>query len=127
MKTVLAVACGLMLSAVMISAQSGNSGTVNQMSNDPQQNQKATGTMGTTTGQPNDITPGSKNSPNGGVPSTTTMTGSGSNGNTQQSTTPGTSTTKSQKKNSKTGNSNKAKSTAATTNDQRRQADLPQH
>jgi hypothetical protein len=90
MKKLLIATGGLILGATLTSAQNGNSGTVNQMSTDPQQNQKATGTMGTTTGQPNDVSPETRNNPNGGVPSTTTMTGSGSNGDLRQSSPNGT-------------------------------------
>jgi len=72
MRKAFTLACGVILSATLAAAQNSNGGTVKSMSTDPQQNQKATGTMGTTTGQPNDVTPGSNANPNGGVPSTAT-------------------------------------------------------
>ncbi len=78
----LAAACWIMLSTALPAQDV--SGTVNSMSVDPTQNQKLTGTLATTTGQPNDVTPGSENMPNGLVPVTTNMKGSGSNGNMNQ-------------------------------------------
>ncbi len=44
--------CGVLL------AQEQSSGTVNTLSTDPQQNQKLSGSMGTETGQPNDVSRG---------------------------------------------------------------------
>ncbi len=89
MRKVFVLGSGLLLSVALAGGQnSNNSGTVNSMSTDPQQNQKATGTMGTTTGQPNDVTPGSSQNYSGGVPSTSTMTGSGSDGKMPASSAP---------------------------------------
>lgn len=71
MKRLLTIACGTVLACCLFAgvllAQSGG-GTVNTVSDDPQQNQKLSGDMGTTTGQPNSVTPGSRNNPNGGNP-----------------------------------------------------------
>jgi len=52
-----ALLCTCLLGSAMAIAQDQTGGTVNSMSVDPQQNQKMTGSMGTTTGQPNDVTP----------------------------------------------------------------------
>lgn len=79
-----AIVLGLLLGGCMAVAQNPNSGTVNSMSSDPEQNQKMTGSMGTTTGQPNDVTPGSGAATALGNPQTRTMTGSDSNGTYHQ-------------------------------------------
>ncbi len=47
-----------LLAGGMAVAQSSSGGTVNQMSVDPEQNQRRTDNMGTTTGQPNSSTRG---------------------------------------------------------------------
>jgi hypothetical protein len=73
----------ILLSSCVVWAQD-SSGTVNSMSDNPYQNQEMTNTMGSTTGQPTDLG-GERDMPNGLVPSTTTMIGSGSNGNLDQS------------------------------------------
>ncbi len=78
------VAVALLLCAPLLAQESSGSGPVNSLTVNPTQNQELTGTMGTETGQPNDVTPGSENMPNGLVPVTTNMMGSGSNGNTNQ-------------------------------------------
>ncbi len=65
-------------------AQQSTGGTVNSLSTNPRQNAELTGTTGTPSGQPDDATPGSENMPNGLVPQTTKMEGSGSNGNMNQ-------------------------------------------
>jgi hypothetical protein len=78
------IVLGVLLASWMVVAQNPNGGTVNSMSTDPQQNQKMTGSMGTTTGQPNDVTPGSNAATTVGNPSDRTMTGSDSNGTYQQ-------------------------------------------
>ena len=64
-------------------------GTINTLSVNPRQNAELTNSTGTETGQPSDVVPGSQSQPNGLVPVTTNMMGSGSNGNMTQST-PGT-------------------------------------
>jgi hypothetical protein len=79
-----AIMLGLLLGSCMAVAQNPSSGTVNSMSTDPEQNQKMTGSMGTTTGQPNDVTPGSDAATSLGNPTTRTMTGSDSNGTYNQ-------------------------------------------
>jgi hypothetical protein len=89
MMKAIGIVSGLFLGSCMLLgqnalAQNPNGGTVNSMSTDPQQNQKMTGTMGTTTGQPNDVTPGSGAADALGNPTTRTMTGSDSNGNYHQ-------------------------------------------
>lgn len=70
MKRHAALAVGILFTVCacgsLVAAQS--SGTVNPLSSDPQQNQKLSGNMGTTTGQPNSVTPGSRNNPDGGNP-----------------------------------------------------------
>lgn len=73
---VMALFCGAMLAQ--------QSGTINTLSLNPRQNQELTNTTGTESGQPSDAVPGSENEPNGLVPATTNMAGSGSNGNTNQ-------------------------------------------
>jgi len=59
-------------------------GTVNYLSVNPRQNQEMTNTTGTETGQPSPAEPGSENMPNGLIPVTSNMAGSGSNGNMNQ-------------------------------------------
>ncbi|HUI83113.1 MAG TPA: hypothetical protein VL240_02770 [Candidatus Binatia bacterium] len=82
MKTLLALAAVVVLATVALAQDSG--GTVNTLSLNPRQNQELTGSTGTETGQPSDAVPGSENMPNGLVPVTTNMMGSGSNGNMDQ-------------------------------------------
>lgn len=84
MKTLAGITASLLLAGCVAWGQTGAGGTVNSQSTDPQQNQKMTGAMGTSNGQPNDVTPGSASSPNGGVQPDRTMTGSDSNGNYNQ-------------------------------------------
>lgn len=51
--------CGIALAAVLFGGIAvAQSGTVNSISNDPEQNQKLSGSMGTTSGTANDVTPG---------------------------------------------------------------------
>ena len=64
------------------------SGTINTLSVNPRQNQELTNSTGTETGQPSEAVPGSEAEPNGLVPVTTNMVGSGSNGNMNQSAQP---------------------------------------
>ncbi|HZP23231.1 MAG TPA: hypothetical protein VFB04_07280 [Terriglobales bacterium] len=79
-----AAVLGLMCGAVL--AQ--QSGTINTLSVNPRQNQELTNSTGTETGQPTEAVPGSETEPNGLVPVTSNMVGSGSNGNMDQSATP---------------------------------------
>lgn len=81
MKGVWSAVAGLLLLSAMAVAQDG---TVNYLSVNPRQNQELTNSTGTETGQPSPAVPGSENLPNGLIPVTTTMTGSGSNGNVNQ-------------------------------------------
>lgn len=73
---VMVVGCGAMLAQ--------QSGTVNTLSVNPRQNQELTNSTGTETGQPSDAVAGSENEPNGRIPVTSDMAGSGSNGNQRQ-------------------------------------------
>ena len=77
---VLVLLGGLTISSV---AQD-SSGTINTLSVNPRQNQELTNSTGTETGQPSDVVPGSESQPNGLVPVTTNMQGSGSNGDMPQ-------------------------------------------
>jgi hypothetical protein len=61
-------------------------GTINTLTVNPRQNQELTNSTGTASGQPSDAVPGSESQPNGLVPVTSNMTGSGSNGNMTQET-----------------------------------------
>jgi len=79
-----AAVLGLMCGAAL--AQ--QSGTINTLSVNPRQNQELTNSTGTETGQPSDAVPGSETEPNGLVPVTSNMVGSGSNGNMNQSVAP---------------------------------------
>jgi hypothetical protein len=85
-RTFQAVLAALVLLGGMsiVAVAQDSSGTVNTLSVNPRQNQELTNTTGTETGQPSDVVPGSENQPNGLVPVTTTMQGSGSNGNMPQ-------------------------------------------
>ena len=62
------------------------SGTINSITLNPTVNMELTGNMPTVTGQPNDYTIGGQTE-SGLVPVTTSMTGSGSNGNMTQAPT----------------------------------------
>jgi hypothetical protein len=61
--------CGVAL------AQEQSSGTVNSLSVDPQQNQKLSGSMGTETGQPNDVSRGEDRHQQLGNPSNRPISG----------------------------------------------------
>lgn len=61
-----------------------NVGTINSLSVNPRQNIEMTHATGTESGQPSDVVPGSDAQENGRMPVTTTMNGSGSNGNMNQ-------------------------------------------
>jgi len=75
---------GCLLVAGVLAAAQDSGGTINWMSSNPYQNQEMTSSMGSTTGQPTDLA-GERDLPSGLVPVTTTMEGSGSNGNLNQS------------------------------------------
>ena len=77
-------AAGLLLGGMALAQSS--SGTMNSLSTNPRQNQELTNSTGTESGQPSDAVPGSESQPNGLVPETTNMVGSGSNGNMSQPT-----------------------------------------
>ena len=85
MKVLIALTAAVLLLSGMVLAQS-SSGTMNSLSTNPRQNQELTNSTGTESGQPTDAVPGSESQPNGLVPETTNMVGSGSNGNMSQST-----------------------------------------
>jgi len=82
MKSVLQIAMAVGLLCGVGMAQ--QSGTINTLSVNPRQNLELTNSTGTETGQPSDAVPGSENQPNGLVPVTSNMNGSGSNGNMNQ-------------------------------------------
>jgi len=80
-----AVLCSVLLGCGMALAQEqSSSGTVNSLSVDPQQNQKLSGSMGTTTGQPNDVTPGSHRHNAQGNPSKSQISGQESGATKEQ-------------------------------------------
>ena len=69
------VLCSVLLGCGMAVAQEQSSGTVNSMSVDPQQNQKLSGSMGTETGQPNDVSRGADRNQQMGNPSNRQISG----------------------------------------------------
>jgi hypothetical protein len=75
-----------LLCSVAVAQQSG---TINTLTVNPRQNQELTNSTGTESGQPSDAVPGSSNEPNGLVPVTSNMVGSGSNGNMNQNASAG--------------------------------------
>jgi len=83
MKTVLLIMIAVMglLGGEILAQQSG---TINNLSVNPRQNQELTNSTGTETGQPADAVVGSESEPNGLVPVTSNMVGSGSNSNARQ-------------------------------------------
>lgn len=76
--------CSILLGCGVALAQEQSSGTVNSMSVDPQQNQKLSGSMGTETGQPNDVTPGSHQDKALGNPANSQISGQRSGATTDQ-------------------------------------------
>jgi hypothetical protein len=74
--TVLLLLCGVALAQ--------QSGTINTVTVNPRENQELTCSTGTESGQPSDTVPCSGSEPNGLVPVTSNMVGSGSNGNMNQ-------------------------------------------
>ncbi len=84
MKVLQIMIAGVVLMWAVAQAQQSTGGTVNSLSTNPRQNAELTGTTGTPSGPPDDATPGSENMPNGLVPQTTEMEGSGSNGSMNQ-------------------------------------------
>lgn len=82
MKTGLRTLAALMcFSGGVLWAQSG---TVNSLSVNPRQNADMTDSTGTESGQPTADVPGSANQPNGLIPVTSDMVGSGRNANVNQ-------------------------------------------
>jgi len=78
----IAIATAL-LSCGVVWAQEGE-GTVNSLSVNPRQNVEMTNTTGTESGQPTAAVPRSENQPNGLIPVTSNMSGSGGFGNGNQ-------------------------------------------
>ena len=86
-RTLLAVlSLTLLLSclAITAAAQENSEGPINSLSVDPRQNAELGNYTGTESGQPNSSAPRTENQPNGLVPSTAPMTGSGSTTDTQR-------------------------------------------
>jgi len=81
-----AVLFSVLLGCGIMTAQEQSSGTVNSLSVDPQQNQKLSGSMGTETGQPNDVTPGSHRDKPLGNPSNAQISGQKSAATNEQGT-----------------------------------------
>ena len=70
-----AIVCSVVLGCGMVMAQEQSSGTVNTLSVDPEQNQRLSGQMGTTTGQPNDVSRGADRNSQLGNPSSRPISG----------------------------------------------------
>jgi hypothetical protein len=70
--------------AITAAAQENSEGPINTLSVNPRQNAELGNYTGTETGQPTTGMPRTENQPNGLVPSTTPMTGSGSTTDTQR-------------------------------------------
>lgn len=75
-----AMLCSVLLGCGMMLAQEQSSGTVNSLSVDPEQNQKLSGSMGTETGQPNDVSRGEDRHEQLGNPSNRPISGQPSSG-----------------------------------------------
>jgi hypothetical protein len=101
-----AILCSVLLGCGMALAQEQSSGTVNSLSVDPQQNQKLSGSMGTDTGQPNDVSRGADRNAQLGNPSNRPISGQASSGTSKSTQTPGGSPSANQK--SASTNSRKA-------------------
>ena len=84
MKRIWTAIASLFLLTGLAMAQSG---TVNNLSVNPRQNQEMTNSTGTESGQPSPAVAGSEDLPNGLIPVTTNMAGSSSNGSINQSET----------------------------------------
>src|SRR5690349_18651511 len=69
---------------IAAAAQENSEGPINTLSVNPRQNAELGNYTGTETGQPTSGLPRTESQPNGLVPSTATMTGSGSIGTPQQ-------------------------------------------
>lgn len=102
----LALLCSVLLGCGIALAQEQSSGTVNTMSVDPEQNQKLSGSMGTETGQPNDVSRGADRNAELGNPSNRPISGQTSSGAAKSNQTPGGSPSANQK--SASTNSRKA-------------------
>ncbi len=116
MKTLVMIAATVLLAAGSALAQENSGGTINSLTVNPTENQELSGNVATTTGQPNDVTPKSVDMPNGLVPQTVNMTGSGSNGNMAQpvaAAKPGSSATQQNRQASGAAKSGPAKKSAA--------------
>lgn len=109
-----ALLCSLLLGCGMVVAQEQSSGTVNSLSVDPQQNQKLSGSMGTETGQPNDVSRGEDRHEQLGNPSNRPISGQVGNEKSGAKKVPGGAPTANQ--NSSSTNSGKAKRRQDTTN-----------
>lgn len=81
-----AILFSVLLGCGMALPQEQSSGTVNTMSVDPQQNQKLSGSMGTETGQPNDVTRGEDRNQQVGNPSDRPISGQTSSGTAKNQT-----------------------------------------
>lgn len=89
-----ALLCSLLLGCGMALAQEQSSGTVNSLSVDPQQNQKLSGSMGTETGQPNDVSRGEDRNQQLANPSNSPISGQASSGSSSSSHSSATSASK---------------------------------
>lgn len=83
-----ALLCSILLGCGIVLAQEQSSGTVNSLSVDPQQNQKLSGSMGTETGQPNDVSRGADRNRDLGNPSNRPISGQVSSGPANAKPTP---------------------------------------
>jgi hypothetical protein len=79
-----AVLCTVVLGGGLVLAQEQSSGTVNSLSVDPQQNQKLSGSMGTETGQPNDVSRGADRNEQLGNPANGQISGQASGATKEQ-------------------------------------------
>jgi hypothetical protein len=98
--------CSVVLGCGVVLAQEQSSGTVNTLSVDPQQNQKLSGSMGTETGQPNDVSRGADRNAQVGNPSNRPIGGQSGSTTAKNKQTPGGSPSSNQK--SASTNSRKA-------------------
>ena len=100
------ILCSILRGCGMALAQEQSSGTVNSMSVDPQQNQKLSGSMGTETGQPNDVSRGADRNQQMANPSNRQISGQPGSKASKSKQTPGGSPSANQ--NSASTNSGKA-------------------
>ncbi len=111
-----AVLFSVLLGCGMVLAQEQSSGTVNSLSVDPQQNQKLSGSMGTETGQPNDVSRGADRHQQLGNPSNRPISGQASSGTSNTKSTSKTSTSKASNSNKAPGGSPASNQKSASTN-----------